>query len=191
MLKFIKFTGQNNSNGNRLAEFECECGSVGVYSFTRAKNGYVSNCKKCASKKSKEKNTKHGMRKSSEYRSWISIKDRCLNKNSKDYKRYGGSGIKICEEWANSFSMFFNHIGKKPSNKHSVDRIDNYKGYEPGNVRWATTKEQSLNKKNTVFVTDEFGVYHISDVANKLGITRGAAYMRLKRGKLNGFAKNT
>jgi hypothetical protein len=147
-------------------------------------------CRICAAKSAGLKNKTHGMRNSSEYRIWGGIKTRCTNKNSPDYDRYGGRGVTMCDEWLGNFEAFLNHLGPRPSKQHSIDRIDNDKGYEPGNVRWATTKEQARNRRNSTYVTDGMRVLHIIDVANELGITRGAAHLRLKRGKLNGFTRN-
>lgn len=81
-----------------------------------------------------------------EYKTWLRAKARCFNQRHISYPRYGGRGIVVCDEWRNDFLSFYNHIGPKPSAKHSIDRIDNNKGYEPGNVRWATGKEQSANR---------------------------------------------
>jgi hypothetical protein len=130
------------------------------------------------------------MYKLSEYKIWNGIKTRCTKKNASEYGRYGGRGIKICDEWLDNFDAFFNHLGPRPSKQHSVDRIDNDKGYEPGNVRWATRTEQQRNRQDSTYVTDGTRVLHIVDVANELGITKGAAHLRLKRGKLDGFTKN-
>ncbi len=95
-----------------------------------------------------------------EYKSWVRMKDRCYNKNYIQYKDYGGRGIKVCDQWLHDYNEFINYIGKKPTNNHSLDRIDNEKNYEPGNVRWATKTEQVNNrrmfKNNTSGVT---GVY--------------------------------
>jgi hypothetical protein len=72
---------------------------------------------------------------------------RCTNPKFKQFKDYGGRGISLYPEWQVSFQRFIDHIGPRPSKHHSVDRIDNSKGYEPGNVRWATSKEQTVNKR--------------------------------------------
>ena len=78
------------------------------------------------------------------------MKNRCYNKNHPSYKDYGGRGITICDEWRNSFEAFYNYVSKldhfnEPG--RSLDRIDNNQGYCPGNVRWATAKEQANNKR--------------------------------------------
>ena len=83
-----------------------------------------------------------------EYRTWASAKSRCQNSNSTGWKDYGGRGIKMCDEWTNSFSAFLSFIGTRPSAKHSLDRYpDNDGDYRPGNVRWATGKQQQSNRR--------------------------------------------
>lgn len=87
-----------------------------------------------------------------EYRVWMMMHQRCENPNHIHYRHYGGRGIGIFEEWhkrhgKDGFGKFLEHIGKRPSLKYSIDRIDNDKGYEPGNVRWATSKEQRANQR--------------------------------------------
>ena len=82
-----------------------------------------------------------------EYNLWSKIKQRCYNANNISYQNYGGRGIKMANEWYNSFNSFYSYIGKRPSSRHSLDRIDNNGNYEPGNVRWATIHEQCANKR--------------------------------------------
>jgi hypothetical protein len=88
------------------------------------------------------------MRHSTEYGTWFNMKTRCLNKKTKKYKDYGGRGIRICERWLNSFKNFFADMGCKPGPEYSIDRINNDGNYEPGNCRWATSKEQRNNQRN-------------------------------------------
>lgn len=82
-----------------------------------------------------------------EYRAWADAKYRCFNPNAADYYKYGGRGITMCDEWRNDFDAFLEHIGPRPSAKHSLDRVDNERGYEPGNVRWATKSQQNINRR--------------------------------------------
>lgn len=90
-------------------------------------------------------NRYHGM-----YYTWNSMFVRCYYPSHTKYKDYGGRGITVAPEWFN-FQMFVLHVymelGKRPSKKHSIDRINNNKGYVPGNIRWATKRQQEANKR--------------------------------------------
>jgi hypothetical protein len=88
------------------------------------------------------------MRDSIEYSSWRAMKDRCLRPTSKDYARWGARGITVDPAWVESFEAFFEHIGSRPDGT-TLDRIDTTKGYEPGNVRWATPVEQACNRSSS------------------------------------------
>lgn len=86
-----------------------------------------------------------------EYRIWIMMHVRCTDERHVAYKDYGGRGIKVSPEWAkdhpNGFTNFLNHVGPSTTKKHTLDRKDVNGNYEPGNVRWATPKEQAANKR--------------------------------------------
>jgi hypothetical protein len=90
---------------------------------------------------------KHGMWQAPEYRIWSSAKQRCFNPASQNFQHYGGRGITMCPEWDASFEAFYAHIGPRPSELYSLDRIDVDGHYEPGNVRWATAAEQRANQR--------------------------------------------
>jgi hypothetical protein len=88
-------------------------------------------------------------RPTAEYRAWNCMKVRCLSKFGKerDRRNYQERGIMICEEWQKSFQAFFDHIGPKPGPGYLLDRIDNDGNYEPGNVKWSTSKESAQNRR--------------------------------------------
>jgi len=83
----------------------------------------------------------HGMTSSPEYVSWREMKNRCINKKSNRYYRYGGRGIKVCDRWLESFANFYEDMGPKPFPKAQIDRIDNDGNYEPRNCRWISLLE--------------------------------------------------
>lgn len=102
----------------------------------------------------------HGMDGTTEYIIWIGIKRRCNDPKRLQYKDYGARGIKVCDRWMESFRNFHEDMGDRPSKNHSIDRIDNNKGYSKENCRWATHTEQSRNQR--VFKTNKSGCRGVS-----------------------------
>jgi hypothetical protein len=107
---------------------------------------------------------------------------RCKNKSQVGYKNYGGRGISVCKRWL-TFDNFFADIGKRPSSKHSLERINNDGNYEPINCRWATRKEQASNTRRNVFITFAGETLTIYQWAKKTGIAWTTLYNRLYRSK--------
>jgi hypothetical protein len=98
----------------------------------------------------------HGLSGTPEHAAWGSARDRCTNPHSSSWANYGGRGIGMCPEWAASFEAFLAHIGPRPSPSHSLDRYpDNDGHYEPGNVRWATKREQDRNRRTTKLTLEQ------------------------------------
>jgi hypothetical protein len=118
------------------------------------------------------------MSKSRESKSWSEAKQRCHNPNSDKYKWYGARGITVCEEWMNDFTAFFDHIGPCPKG-YELDRKDNDKGYEPGNVRWVTKKENIMNRRNTVVVNHGGVTITLQEYCILKGMKYGTAWAKL------------
>lgn len=116
------------------------------------------------------------------YKLWIAMKDRCFNPESKHYHRYGGRGITICSEWAEDYAKFAADIGERPKGM-TLDRIDNDKGYEVTNVRWATRVEQANNRVTNVFITHEGLTMTLADWSRHKGWKYGLLGSRWKKGK--------
>jgi hypothetical protein len=118
-----------------------------------------------------------------EYAAWANMKDRCERPTCIGYHNYGGRGIRVCERWLNSFENFYADVGPRPSPKHSLDRWPNPNGhYEPGNVRWATAKEQALNTRKNHLVTYNNTTHSVTEWAMQLGVDRDRLLNRLNAG---------
>lgn len=125
----------------------------------------------------------HGKTYTRTYSSWQNMKQRCLNSGPKNpvYNRYGGKGVTVCERWL-TFDNFLSDMGERPVGK-TLDRIDNARGYEPGNCRWSTPAEQALNRsRHITFVTHEGRTMCMSHWARELGLTKTCVYTRMRRG---------
>lgn len=111
------------------------------------------------------------------YYSWIEMKRRCLDPTNHSYKKYGGRGIKICKRWM-KFVHFFADMGVKPEGK-SLDRINGKRGYSKSNCRWATSREQIINRSITRWITFRGETLCMADWAYRYGLTRARLGQRL------------
>ncbi len=117
-----------------------------------------------------------------EYKTWAGIKQRTTNSNNENSKYYVLRGIKMCDRWLNSFDNFLEDMGKSPSPKHSIDRIDVNGNYEPSNCRWATHLEQMSNMRSNKILTLD-GESHTQEEWGRItGIGGTAICKRLRRG---------
>jgi hypothetical protein len=94
----------------------------------------------------------HGLRHIPEYHVWAAMKQRCTNPNNKIYKHYGARGIKVCDRWLNSFEAFITDMGRRPTDAHSIERVNNDGNYEPSNCIWATRAVQAKNKRDRQYL---------------------------------------
>lgn len=151
-LLVIKETEVRKVWNRKSWECLCDCGNRKNVCTRSLKKGLTQSCGCLQKEKTAEAKIIHGQsgsRISPEFRTWIDIKSRCYNSNVKCFKNYGGRGIRVCDRWLNSFENFYEDMGKRPSDKHSLDRYPNTEGdYELSNCRWATLKEQNQNKRN-------------------------------------------
>lgn len=116
-----------------------------------------------------------------EYRAWINLVKRCTDPTHDAYERYGGRGISVCDRW-HEFELFLADMGPRPSDRHSIERIDNAKGYDPENCRWATSKEQSRNRRNNHLLTRNGETMCLSAWAERAGISPALLTFRLRQG---------
>lgn len=109
------------------------------------------------------------------------MRTRCKNPGSKDYARYGGRGIRVCDRWS-SFDAFLSDMGPKPSRRRSLDRIDGEKGYGPENCRWATKRTQGENRSVTIWITHNGVTKTQSSWSRYLGGSTSLVAGRLAKG---------
>jgi len=168
-----------DKHGRLWAKWMCEC-DCGNKVKVLARSLKCGNTKSCGCL-NKEKKTKHGQCHTPEYAAWRSMLQRCNNTRAKNYHRYGGRGITVCVEW-HDFTIFIEDMGKRPSGKHSLDRIENNKGYDPDNCRWATRCEQNSNKCTNKFVELDGETKTITEWCNEFGQQVAVVRKRMKRG---------
>lgn len=115
------------------------------------------------------------------YKSWDCMKTRCCNKNSSNYKNYGGRGIRICDRWKDSFKNFLEDMGERPMNM-SLDRINNNGDYEPNNCKWSSIKEQNNNMRCNRLITFKGRTKNLTQWAEDTGMDGSTLWHRLKNG---------
>lgn len=167
---------------------KCDCGQERLLETGPLNAGRVRSCgclKNEMSAKRLRGNTlalTHGKNRTSEYRAWQGMVDRCEYPQTSSYPHYGGRGIAICAEWRRSFEAFFRDVGPRPTPQHSIDRIDVNGNYEPGNVRWATATDQQRNKRNNRVLEHAGQKMCVSAWADEVGLGAQTIRNRLDAG---------
>lgn len=180
-LTVIKKIGRNNY-GKTEWLCKCDCGKETITTGNNLKSGNTKSCGCHNLEQIIKRNTKHNLRYTRIYQTWLSIKRRCYNKNFKEYHNYGGRGIVVCSEWLDDFMNFYNWgMSNGYKENLSIDRINVNGNYEPSNCRWATLKEQANNKTTNHFITYKGITKTITQWAEFFNIDKRLLQDRIKK----------
>lgn len=163
-------------------ECVCDCGKTTKAITASLNRGAVKSCGCLRLEGNGHLLKTHGKSGIPEHGIWKALIRRCYNKNTKDYPRYGGVGISVCDRWRNSFSEFLKDMGERPSSNHSIDRIDNGGNYEPSNCRWATIHTQANNKSNNLRISINGETKTLADWVCGSGLSYAVVHARIRRG---------
>ena len=175
VIRFASIHQNPGGSGRYFWHCQCECGNEVEVDGCCLRRGSAQHCG-CVGAP-----TKHGLAEHYIYQLWLAIKQRCYNPKSKCFDRYGGRGITMCERWLESAANFYEDMGDRPTPQHTIERVDNDKGYEPGNCVWATRAEQNENTSQTRLLTFNGETMSVGKWARKLGIRRKTITGRLDR----------
>lgn len=197
--RFVDLTGQkfnrltvmgfSHQGDNRKCYWTClcDCGKETRVVGTDLKSGNSKSCGCYAREVQGKCNITHGMsHKPGPWRRWQNMRHRCNNPADEKFTDYGGRGIKVCDQWNKphgGFEVFLADMGLPPTPEHTLDRIDVNKGYEPGNVKWSTMKEQNLNKRGTLRIAYNGHVVPLKTACEVLRIDYQQAHARIFRDK--------
>ncbi len=160
----------------------CECGKQKEVVSQQLRNGGSTSCGCRRSEVTTKRNTTHGQacrnKQTPNYITWAHFMARCLDPKHPRFKDYGERGITVCEEWK-VFENFDREMGIRPNESDTLERIDNSKGYCKSNCKWASKKEQALNRRSTRWITYDGITLCVADWAKRLGISRSTLRQRL------------
>jgi hypothetical protein len=167
---------------------KCDCGKEKVVCGSSLSANAVKSCGCLQKEMIKKANKKHGKSHSRLHYIWMAMKERCYNKNNKDYIRYGGRGIEICDEWRNDFQVFYDWATSNgyeetaEFGKFTIDRIDVNGNYIPSNCKFSTIKEQCNNKTTNHFELYKNKKYTLSQLEDIIGVPQRKIWYYLHKG---------
>ena len=150
--------------GNSRWRCVCDCGNETLVLTANLNRANTSSCGCVRNMMASKRNTTHGLSNSHVYKTWLSMRRRCRDVKNLSYQDYGAKGINVIDRWFDSVEEFVKDVGHPPTAEHTLDRIDNAKGYEPDNVRWATPTEQARNRSFCVQI--DFQGQHFDSISH-------------------------
>lgn len=169
----------------------CDCGNQKEIAYGQLVSGIAKSCGCLRSEKTSERRATHRKSGTPEHNTWKCMIKRCRNVNDPAFSNYGGRGIYVCDRWMMSFSNFLHDMGPRPSNRHSIDRINNDGPYSPENCHWATDFEQNSNTRKNTILEHNGRKLHLCEWSRQLGIKSQTICERLRRGWTIGQALST
>lgn len=166
-------------NGPVMWDCVCDCGTRLVRAAKWIRGPGIASCGCYVREHLLNRIKSHGLSRSAEYKIWRGMKNRCEKPNCSAYHKYGARGITVCSRWQ-KFENFYEDMGKRPTAKHTIDRIDGTKGYAPDNCRWATPKEQQRNLKNNVLLEYNGKSLSVAEWSDVVGIDAKTLWSRVK-----------
>lgn len=181
-LKVKRYVGKEGKH--QFWQCDCKCGKSVKVSSNHLKSGHTQSCGCHSRDMAARTHTKHGHainhKLSPEYRTWRNMINRCTNPKTTRYENYGGRGITVCSHW-HVFGSFLEDMGKKPSDKYSLERRDNEKGYEPDNCYWATPAQQARNRRSSHRIAYNGEHKTLADWADSTGIPYATLNKRINK----------
>lgn len=182
----VKQLPKRTGTGTVIYECVCECGTRREVNGVRLRTGESKSCgclmRELTGARARALFTTHGHTRnkscSGAYKSWTTMRRRCLDKKFKDYARYGGKGITVCNRWRDSFETFFKDMGDRPKGM-TLDRKNPKGNYEPANCRWANHRTQMNNTQKNRFLTLNGQTMTVAQWGEVLGIPRARINARL------------
>lgn len=175
-----RLAGMDQSHKSTV-EVICECGQVLVVRLNNLRTGTTKSCGCLGLEAIKRRSTKHGLSHDDRFQVWVDMHKRCYSVRCPSYPNYGGRGITVHESWHHTPEKFFVDMGKRPHG-YTLDRVDNDKGYGPGNCRWASMSEQQNNKRTNINLEWEGLTKTISEWSRYLGIHKSTIHGRYVSG---------
>ena len=183
-LSVISFEGLNCRGGAQWRCI-CDCGTTKTIQSGSLTSKRILSCgchkSELVSKRSAERNFRHGRTGTKTYIVWKSMKSRCYRPRCEQYPNYGGRGIKVCDRWLNSFENFLTDMGEVPDGM-TLERNNVDGDYTPENCRWASVREQQNNRRNNIFYTYLGKTQTVAEWARETGINVATFRYRLIRG---------
>lgn len=175
--KLLALEPIGRKGGHVYYRCKCDCGGFKDLPSHHLSQGLVKSCG-CLARKVRFS----GLNRSPEYQVWKLMMRRCYDPKMEGYHNYGGRGIAVCDRWKEDPRAFIENMGKRPSRRHSIDRIDTDGPYSPGNCKWSTPKEQARNTRKSVWIEYRGQKRLLVEWADELGLAAGTIKERLRRG---------